>query len=64
MTRSGNIEDQTLTCAECGNAFVWSTGEQEFFREKGFTEPPKRCRDCRQAKKDRVNDFNRQGGNR
>jgi N-acetylglutamate synthase-like GNAT family acetyltransferase len=53
MTRSGNIEDQTLTCVDCGNAFVWSTGEQEFFQEKGFTDPPKRCKDCRQARKDR-----------
>jgi hypothetical protein len=48
---SGN-QDQTLTCADCGESFTWTAGEQEFFREKGFTNPPKRCRECRQAKKE------------
>ena len=48
---SGN-QDQTLTCVECGEAFTWSAGEQEFFHEKGFTNPPKRCKQCRQAKKE------------
>jgi len=45
------FEDQARTCADCGNEFVWTAGEQEFFHEKGFTEPPKRCKECRQARK-------------
>ena len=44
--------DQQLTCADCNRDFTWTAGEQEFFHEKGFTNPPKRCRECRQAKKD------------
>lgn len=44
-------EDQTLTCVDCGDTFTWTAGEQDFFQEKGFTNPPKRCKDCRQAKK-------------
>ena len=42
--------DQHLTCADCGHDFIWSAKEQEFFAEKGFQQP-KRCKECRQAKK-------------
>jgi CxxC-x17-CxxC domain-containing protein len=44
-------EDTTLTCGDCGAQFTFTAGEQEFYDEKGFT-PPKRCPDCRNAKKD------------
>ena len=43
--------DQHLTCADCGHDFVWSAKDQEFFAEKGF-QPPRRCKDCRRAKKE------------
>ena len=29
-------EDKTLICKECGNEFVFTAGEQEFYAEKGF----------------------------
>ncbi len=45
-------EDQTLTCVDCKQSFTWSASEQEFFHEKGFTDTPKRCKSCRQAKKE------------
>jgi hypothetical protein len=44
-------EDQTRTCSDCGDEFTWTAGEQEFFHEKGFADPPKRCKACRQARK-------------
>ena len=31
------FEDKTLKCVECGNEFVFSASEQEFYAEKGFT---------------------------
>jgi len=43
-------EDQEITCADCGNAFVFTAQEQEFFAEKGFS-APKRCRTCRANRK-------------
>ncbi|MCF7845765.1 MAG: zinc-ribbon domain containing protein [Candidatus Peribacteraceae bacterium] len=43
-------EGKSLTCEECGKDFVFTQGEQEFYEEKGFT-PPKRCKECRAAKK-------------
>ena len=44
-------EDKTLTCKECGNKFVFTAGEQEFYAEKGFTNEPQRCGACRDARK-------------
>ncbi len=43
--------DETLHCVECGNDFVFTAGEQAFYAEKGYTNKPKRCRACRNAKK-------------
>ncbi len=44
-------EDKTLVCSECGAEFVFTAGEQEFYAERGFTNPPKRCKACRDARK-------------
>lgn len=41
------FEDRTLVCKDCGNEFIFTAGEQEFFAEKGFENEPQRCRDCR-----------------
>ncbi len=43
--------DKTLTCKECGQEFVFTAGEQEFYAEKGFTNEPQRCKACRDARK-------------
>lgn len=46
-----NFTDETLTCCDCNNPFVFTAGEKEFFHTKGFTNIPKRCPDCRAKKK-------------
>ncbi len=46
-------QDETLACVDCGNPFAFTTGEQEFFAMKGFTNKPSRCSDCRSARKAR-----------
>ena len=43
--------DKTLTCRDCGATFTFTAGEQEFYAEKGFTNEPTRCPDCRRAAK-------------
>lgn len=45
------MEDKTLKCKDCGSDFVFTSGEQEFYKEKGFENEPQRCPDCRKAKK-------------
>ncbi len=47
------MADQTLTCQDCGASFIFSTSEQQFFADKGYTSPPSRCLDCRRARRER-----------
>src|SRR5215471_5180682 len=41
--------DLTLQCSECGQEFVFTAMEQQFFQERGYSSP-KRCKSCRLAK--------------
>lgn len=45
------MEDKTLICQDCGCEFTFTVGEQEFYKEKGFDNEPKRCKVCRDKKK-------------
>lgn len=45
------FEDKTLVCEDCGEEFIFSADEQQFYNEKGFENEPKRCKPCRQKKK-------------
>lgn len=42
--------DRTLTCADCGQEFVFTASEQQFYTDRGFSDP-RRCRSCRAARK-------------
>ena len=33
-------EDKTLVCKDCGNEFVFTAGEQEFYASRGFENEP------------------------
>ncbi|MDU3523144.1 MAG: zinc-ribbon domain-containing protein [Clostridium saudiense] len=46
------MTDKTITCRDCGSEFVFTVGEQEFYKEKGFDNEPVRCVSCRRAKKE------------
>ena len=45
------FEDRSLTCRDCHESFVFSSGEQAFFASKGLTNDPQRCPTCRAAAK-------------
>lgn len=45
------FQDEVLVCKDCGAEFVFTASEQEFYAEKGFTNKPGRCPQCRAAKK-------------
>jgi len=49
-----DFTDKSIICVDCSEPFTWSAGEQEFFRDKGLTHEPKRCKPCKQAKTDRM----------
>lgn len=52
------FQDRTIVCLDCGQEFIFTAGEQEFYNEKGFENEPKRCRECR------TNRRNNRGGSR
>jgi len=39
--------DRDLTCADCGQQFAFTASEQDFYKERDFSEP-RRCPACRQ----------------
>ena len=52
------MEDKKIICKDCGKEFIFTVGEQEFFKEKGFENDPVRCPECRKARK--AQKFNRE----
>ncbi|MFZ5753889.1 MAG: zinc-ribbon domain containing protein [Bacillota bacterium] len=46
--------DKVLSCKDCGVEFIFTASEQEFYNEKGFTNEPGRCPECRSARKAQV----------
>lgn len=53
-TDPAEFEDMTILCIDCSTTFVWTVGEQAFFRDKNLLNPPKRCKECKQAKNERL----------
>ena len=49
-------KDKTVKCCDCGEDFVFTAGEQEFYAEKGFVNEPKRCKSCRDKRKSEKRD--------
>src|SRR3712207_4827540 len=43
--------DKALRCVSCGAEFVFTIREQDFHASKGFTNEPRRCPSCRQARR-------------
>ncbi len=48
-------EDEKLVCKDCGQEFIFTARDQEFYAEKGFQNKPLRCKACRKARKDASN---------
>ena len=46
--------DTRIQCIDCSKDFVWTVGEQAFYRDKKLENPPKRCKDCKKAKNERL----------
>ena len=46
-----SFQDKTLQCADCGQQFTFTAGEQEFYESRGLQNEPKRCPECRRTRK-------------
>ena len=56
------LSDITLECSDCGSDFVFTVGEQEFHASRGFTNNPRRCTSCRNARRGQPRDGGGGGG--
>jgi CxxC-x17-CxxC domain-containing protein len=45
------LEEKTLRCRDCGQEFVFTVGEQEFYASHGLQNDPSRCPQCRAARR-------------
>ncbi len=43
--------DKTIVCSDCGQNFTHSAQDQARYAQRGFTNEPKRCRECRDKRK-------------
>ena len=46
-----SFQDKTINCFDCSTDFTFTVEEQEHFQSRGYTNEPKRCPECRQARK-------------
>lgn len=46
-----SFTDRMLTCRDCGKEFTFSAGEQEFYSSRGLMNEPRRCPECRSARR-------------
>jgi len=59
-----SFQDKSLQCSDCGLEFTFSAGEQEFYESRNLQNEPKRCPECRRAKKAERNGSRGYGGPR
>ena len=54
ISNGEELDDKPIVCGDCSRSFIWTVGEQVFFRDKNLQNPPKRCKECKQAKNERI----------
>lgn len=45
------MADKKIICKDCRAEFLFTEGEQAFYKEKGLASDPVRCPECRKARK-------------
>lgn len=47
------LKDIQLKCVDCTNTFIYSAGEQKYYKDRGLA-IPKRCHKCRIVRRKRT----------
>ena len=50
-----SFQDKSIKCFDCAATFTFGVEEQEQFASRGYTNEPKRCPSCREARKAQQN---------
>ena len=51
MSHNVHLSDQTITCSDCNEDFTFTAAEQKEYANRGFTNRPRRCADCRRKRR-------------
>lgn len=54
--RIDTSNDITIRCLDCGNTFIFTKSEAEYYNKNGWT-APKRCKNCRERRKNTEKDY-------
>ena len=46
-----NFVDKSLACVECGGEFTHSAADQQRYAQRGYTNEPRRCPNCREKRR-------------
>lgn len=57
------MPDQVIVCTDCKSEFIFNEGEQKFYAARDF-EQPKRCKECREKRKQRIENLKSKGKSR
>lgn len=57
------MKDKIIICKDCGKEFIFTVGEQEFYKEKDIQNDPVRCKKCRDKKRAFFNKNDNRNGN-
>ena len=52
-----DLKDKIIKCIDCGEEFLFTVNDQRFYKEKGFDNEPKRCKACREKRKQEKNNL-------
>jgi hypothetical protein len=56
-------DGEQLTCNDCSQSFMFTTGEREFYTDLCFDQAPTRCKACNTAQKTRLYDRSKRDSN-
>lgn len=54
LANAGELSEETLECRDCGDLFLFTVQEQEYYRDKGLKHKPSRCPTCRKKNRDQI----------
>ncbi len=53
MNPPSEFQDIKVKCIDCGDDFIFTAGEQKYFRDNNLHQP-KRCFNCRKNKREQL----------
>jgi hypothetical protein len=54
VKKSPEFEDIKMKCIDCGKDFIFTVGEQIYYRDRHIPTQPKRCRSCLAERRNRI----------